>query len=121
MKLRPRFSLRTLCIVMSLICAYFAAWAATKAYGIPQQECGTYRIDRQQWFIPAEETDAIAFETTQANGPGIYRVEKVRTPGPLLMIQDQLVIKEPHGLQRRRRYYVWLFGPMIKLPFETAN
>lgn len=30
---RPRFSLRTLAIVVSLICAYFGAWGATKSLG----------------------------------------------------------------------------------------
>ena len=30
MILRPRFSLRTLAILVTLICAYFAAWEATK-------------------------------------------------------------------------------------------
>src|SRR5262245_14956452 len=33
---RPRFSLRTLAIVMSLVCAYFGAWEATKRYGVPK-------------------------------------------------------------------------------------
>jgi hypothetical protein len=34
--LRPRFSLRTLAIVVTLVCAYFGAWEATKRWGIAQ-------------------------------------------------------------------------------------
>ena len=37
MKFRPRFSLRTLAIVVTLVCAYFGAWEATKKYGIRRE------------------------------------------------------------------------------------
>jgi hypothetical protein len=30
MKLRPRFSVRTLAIFVTLVCAYFGVWEATK-------------------------------------------------------------------------------------------
>ncbi len=33
---RPRFSIRTLAIFVTLVCAYFGAWEATKRYGTPQ-------------------------------------------------------------------------------------
>ena len=36
LRLSPRFSLRTLAIVVTLVCAYFGAWEATKRYGCPQ-------------------------------------------------------------------------------------
>ena len=32
---RPRFSVRTLAIVVTLVCAYFGAWEATKKWGVP--------------------------------------------------------------------------------------
>ena len=32
---RPRFSLRTLVIFMTLVCVYFGAWETTKRFGIP--------------------------------------------------------------------------------------
>jgi hypothetical protein len=37
MNLRPRFSLRTLAILVTLVCAYFGAWELTKRYGIGTQ------------------------------------------------------------------------------------
>jgi hypothetical protein len=41
-KWRPRFSIRAVMITVTLICAYFAAWDATKKYGIeyPKFEFG---------------------------------------------------------------------------------
>src|SRR5688572_21586126 len=41
MKIRPRFTVRTLAIFVTLVCAYFGALEATKRYGVPmviQQE-----------------------------------------------------------------------------------
>ena len=32
---RPRFSIRTLVIVVTLVCAYFGLWEATKRWGCP--------------------------------------------------------------------------------------
>lgn len=31
---RPRFSVRTLVILVTVVCAYFGAWEATKRYGV---------------------------------------------------------------------------------------
>jgi hypothetical protein len=36
MKLRPRLSVRTLAIVVTLVCAYLGAWEATKRYGVDE-------------------------------------------------------------------------------------
>jgi hypothetical protein len=38
---RLRFSLRTLAILVTLICAYFAAWEATKKYGVAKIRGGS--------------------------------------------------------------------------------
>lgn len=35
MRFRPRFSIRTLTVFVTLVCAYFGAWEATKRYGVP--------------------------------------------------------------------------------------
>ena len=34
MKFRPHFSIRTLAIFVTLVCAYLGAWEATKKYGV---------------------------------------------------------------------------------------
>ncbi len=37
-RFRPRFTVRTLAIFVTLVCAYFGAWEATMRYGIPAME-----------------------------------------------------------------------------------
>src|SRR5262245_4802957 len=35
---RPRFGLRTLAILVTLVCAYFGAWETTKKYGVTKMD-----------------------------------------------------------------------------------
>lgn len=49
-RLGPRFSLRTLAIVVSLICAYLASWEATKTWGIRQSHLLTAVICLASFF-----------------------------------------------------------------------
>lgn len=86
MKLRrPRFSVRTLAILVTLVCAYFGAWEVTRA-------------------SVNNEFDGIQF---------------ANSPMPLLFWRVEIV-REVWGDpgEWRRCYYLWLFGPTIKLPFE---
>ena len=46
----PRFSLRTLAIVVTLVCAYFGAWEATRKYG-----CERIRYDSSDGYRFAED------------------------------------------------------------------
>jgi hypothetical protein len=48
---RPRFSLRTLGIVVTLVCAYLATWQATKKYGIANV-IKTFDISEDVLFTP---------------------------------------------------------------------
>jgi hypothetical protein len=50
MMLRRRFSLRSLAIVVTLICAYFAAWEATKRYGLRDVLLGSSALLEGDWF-----------------------------------------------------------------------
>ena len=91
MKLRPRFSLRTLAIFMTLVCAYFGAWEATKRYGIPLK--------------PLSDTFA---------GSSQLELSSESSPFPFIIRHDNLIVFS----QPAREYYLWLFGPRIKLPFN---
>jgi hypothetical protein len=52
----PRFSLRSLALVVTLACAYFGAWEATKRHGIPavknQEAKLTPWHDQMEYFSP---------------------------------------------------------------------
>src|SRR5688572_2982036 len=97
----PRFTLRTLAIVVTLICAYFAAWEATKRYGVGP--------------LPRPS--------------GVVAI-RAHSPMPLVIVEDQLdgpydnllvlvarANSFPPLSTGTRHYYLWLFGPQIKLPF----
>lgn len=90
---RPRFSVRTLAIFVSLICVYFGCWGITKQYGVPRASRG---------HIAAEMPDALPF------GAG--------SPAPFIIWKNELDLINEFP----RRYYFWLFGVTLKLPFEST-
>ena len=106
MRFRPRFSIRTLAIFVTLVCAYFAAWEATKKYGLPTP-----------WPSPAQ----FAFYHPFADET-VYCVYGVKAPMPFLVRYLECV--SPPGPANRSRspdnccYYVWLLGPKFKLPIR---
>lgn len=91
-RLRPRFSVRTLAIFMTLVCCYFGALEAAKKYGcnVPMQ----VEIDGELLTLVHTHFN---FE---------------HSPAPLVVYQD--------GHFEDGTYYLWLFGPKIKLPFEST-
>jgi hypothetical protein len=89
---RPRFSLRTLAIVVTLLCAYFAAWPLTTKYGVPR--------------IP---------EVLDRNAE-VYLVN-AEAPAPLIVRQDVLAFQ---SADFKRHYYLWLGVTKIKLPYEAS-
>ena len=97
MRLRPRFSLRTLVILVTLVCAYFGAWEATKRWG--SKEYGT----------PVEDD------------PGTVRFtypEEV-SPMPFLIRCDEATYfymsHVGSGSTHISTYYLWLPGLKIKI------
>jgi hypothetical protein len=97
MRFRPRFSVRTLAIFVTLVCVYFAAWEATKTSGV---------ID----ILPSAPSH-----------------ENLISPIPLVLSRD---VNGERNYWRdsntyvsqgyvRRQYFIWLFGPIIKLPYES--
>ncbi len=100
MRFRPRFSVRTLAVFVTLVCAYFGAWEATKRYGVPDPD----------WpcFPPPD-----------------YKHEKIVSyadcPTPFILGRDEFYIDSGEHLHFARRYYLWLFGPEFKLPYESEG
>ena len=112
-RFRFRFSLRTLFIFMTLICAYFGAWEATKRYGVP--------VARDTPIANVTIVDStgrhgvsVAGDTATANAS---------SPAPFRIARDEWKLEEePKGawwdLSQHRCYYLWLFGPRFRLPFK---
>jgi len=90
----PRFSLRTLAIVVTLVCAYFAAWPPTKKYGVPFHTWKTPTTPKgDAWIINAD------------------------SPAPLIVQQDVEIYETSATNVYKREYYLWLAILKIKLPF----
>ena len=88
---RPRFSVRTLVIVVTLVCCYLGLWEATKRQGRSDVLVETLRYD-----VKAIAPLIVATgETKLGDGNLTYT--------PVTPI---------------RRYYFWFFGYVVKLPFE---
>ena len=100
-RFRPTFSVRTLAIFVTLACAYFGAWEATKKYGQPR----------------LSET----LVNRMASFSGSFFM---RTPAPFLIAADEHdpAVSRLYGNKVEpyvRRYYFWFFGLIVQLPPET--
>ena len=92
---RPRFSVRTLAIVVTLVCCYAACWGPTKWQGLLD-------VQRNAW------------STSHSISISIHDASVV---APLFIRQDEIVW-EPIQESYPRRYYFWFFGYVAKLPYE---
>ena len=90
---RPRFSVRTLVIAVTLVCCYAACWGPTKRRGI--EDVQDRIIGREPSFFNAMD--------------GLFI--KYYSPVPLIVAAD-------HLLFGKRVYYFWFFGFVAKLPLE---
>src|SRR5688572_20834268 len=91
-----RFSLRTLAILVTLLCAYLACWVPTKRYAESRTGAGWNEGEEPYWRW--------------------RRVHKATAPLPLLVCEDQFGGNGKSGTRvYPTRYYVWLFGPKVML------
>jgi hypothetical protein len=98
-----RFSLRAIFVFVALICGYVATWG-------PTQRAAEQRIRTPTVWGTVDRTLQIVEE---GNKDG---AEDARSPLPLLISQDEW----GSGWRQKRLYYIWLFGPTVKLPFEST-
>ena len=93
---RPRFSIRTLVVFVTLACCYLGAWEATKTWGIPA--------------IPVS-----AYQASQLTSPCpfvIVNPEDSFNNIAKLLGDSSDVAGEDRGV------YFWFFGYVAKLPYE---
>ena len=82
-RFRPKFSIRTLAIFVTLVCAYFGAWEATKKYATYD-----HKAYAQTGRVVALSPDG---GVRCPDGEITYIVYGIRTPAPFLLIQAELV------------------------------
>ena len=90
MRFRPRFSVRTLAIFVTSVCVYFGAWEATKKYGLPV---------------------VLNDEAEQADSP---------MPLVIREVTSGFYLNAPYAIHHTSEYYLWLFGPKMKLPIGST-
>ncbi|MDP6555710.1 MAG: hypothetical protein QGG71_13660 [Pirellulaceae bacterium] len=92
---RPRFSVRTLAIIITLVCCYAACWVPTKTRGVP---------DVQGRVLSANQ---------------FGKNNNVSATVPLIVgIEEDGDWSQPWTAPIRRCYYLWFFGYVAKLPYE---
>jgi len=91
---RFRFSIRTLAILITLVCAYFGVWEATKRYSFPNSITA---------FVETGKSYTVMIDK--------------ESPLPLLVLTTELV-PDKNPLVELRRCYFWCFGLTVKLPVE---
>jgi len=91
MRWRPRFSVRTLLIIVTLVCCYVACWGPTKAWG----------------------TKDIGGELSVAIAPLIVENTHFGLGGVMIEHEGESV----RSVQRH--YYLWFFGYSVQLPYQT--
>ena len=96
---RPRFSVRTLVIVVTLVCCYAACWGPTKTRG------------------PGDVQSRVN-ELVKAWTSGAFRVATDAEVVAPLIIATHESHYDSTSVTESRRYYLWFFGYVAKLPFE---
>ena len=91
---RPRLSVRTLAILITLVCCYAACWGPTKKSGV--DDLKNYYTQRDRWL----EDDDIS-----VNAPLIIQADEWHPGG------------STSSRFRQPRYYFWFFGFIAKLPY----
>lgn len=91
---RPRFTLRTLVILVTFVCCYAACWGPTKRRGVHDVERTERSVD-ELFFEASAKLPLIVGATVAKVGPAPSR-----------------------RIKAFRRYHFWFFGYVAKLPFE---
>jgi hypothetical protein len=93
---RPRFSVRTLVIIVTLVCLYAASWGPTKTRGT-------------QEVLHREDTSL----TARAIAPLLISIDEEHVSHDVFADGSCQFWTEGH-----RSYYFWFFGYVAELPYE---
>ena len=101
---RPRFTVRTLVILVSLVCVYFGAWEITK-----------------------RNAKTRANATIYGDNDEPLRIFNTSIPMPFIVVRDEVQYRESTSKggvsltsEHRRSYHLWLFGPMFRLFYKEG-
>ncbi len=102
---RPRFSLRTLVILLTLVCVYLSCWMPTSTRGVDDVAMQLTIALLAEYGSPEDPVEVIQrmadFRQTSSKVPFVVGVN----------VNDGL-------MSNHREYYFWFFGYVAKLPYE---
>ena len=101
---RPRFSVRTLVVLVMLVCCYAACWGPTKRQGFKDV------VNHVRSSIDLDKKFKAA-GMSSSNLPLVVWISEAESDGP-----EVLKVNDVRGYHR---CYLWLFGYVVKLPFEN--
>jgi len=106
---RPKFSLRTLVVLVTLVCCYAACWGPTTTRGV--EDVCKYVINSDAiWEVDcgvvAASRELYSLELL-SNARSIPLIVQVEEEGDFQIVPT-----------RHNRYYFWFFGYVAKLPYE---
>ena len=100
---RLRFSVRTLAILVTLVCAYFGAWEATKRWGVRDVALRKDpRLASDEWFENEYLDMARSEGILSSPMPFVVSTEEVVGNGHMAWVTD------------KRVYCVWFFGVVVE-------
>jgi hypothetical protein len=110
---RSRFSVRTLLILMTLVCAYLACWGPTKKLG--GEEVRSV-IDKDGFKVMTADAIAPLFVRTDesllfVDGSSSFAAFDGSSS---TIASANVIVSGP----MMRRYHFWFFGYVAKLPYE---
>ncbi|HUG67166.1 MAG TPA: hypothetical protein VMM76_05420 [Pirellulaceae bacterium] len=91
---RPRFSVRTLAVAVTLVCCYAACWGPTKRQGV------------------ADVNHHVKWPVELKGHVGRYGISSAKAPLIVAFDEESQVVMPP------RLYFFWFFGYVAKLPFK---
>ncbi len=97
----PRFSLRTLIVLVTLVCVYFAAWEITKRKGVPDVRRPWGGRTHRAW-VHSESS------------PIPFIVSVTETGSNDLVLSDGSWYRPPST----RRQFIWFFGWTWETPIQ---
>jgi hypothetical protein len=116
-RFRPRFTVRTLTIFVTLICAYFGAWEATKRYGVVKtpgvsKSQGSARINIPAGTMPPKKI------IVASSSPAPFVISTSEYVAEYFT--ESRIDRQYSVVNGPVHYHLWLFGPTYRLPLESS-
>jgi hypothetical protein len=102
MQLRFRFSLRSFVAFVTVVAAYFGLWETTKRFGVNENYSQLSNLD--PWIVDEQSPMPLI----------VSRCERAA------LTEDEFMDANFKPSRPRRYYYIWLFGPRLRLPFDSS-